>query len=271
MASSEEHGPGGRWGGRLTQRPLPVQDPSILELSPADRKRLATIWHYRSATERRVADSFEEIARALERGGAPAFMIELARRAIDDEYRHTELSRVVASRFAGVELPPPERLPLSVPKHAGASPELRNDLFVVGQCVLNETTASTFLECCLDQAEGNLAEVALRELLSDEVEHGRLGFSFLASLDQARRRRIEPWLLPMAFTNLRLWRSETPDDPGHSRALSRHGAPPSDVIHEALVEALRGLIVPGLGELGMDTRALEAWLDKGAPTDRPPV
>jgi hypothetical protein len=42
------------------------------------------------------------------------------------------------------------------------------------------------------------------------------------------------------------------------------------VTHAALVDALRTLIVPGLGDLGMRTDALERWLDDGAPTDRAP-
>jgi hypothetical protein len=271
MTVEIEHGAEGRWGGRLTRRDLPEQDASIDALPPADRKRLATIWQYRSATERRVADSFEVIAGSLARRGAPQALLDLARRAVDDEYRHTELSRVVASRYHGSELPRLEPLPLTVPKHRGASPELRDDLFVIGQCLFNETTASAFLECCVNHARGELASVALRELLSDEIEHGRMGWTYLASLAPERRARIEPWLLPMAFTNLKLWRQETPPETDESERLAEHGAPPAERIHEALVDALETLILPGLGELGMKIDALEAWLKKGAPTDRPPV
>jgi hypothetical protein len=265
-----EHGESGRWGGRLTQRPLPDTDPSVEALSSREREQLAHIWLYRAATERRVADSFEVIAECLKRRRAPVPLVAIAARAVDDEYRHTELSRVVASRFAGRELSAPARLPLDVPKHAGASPALRDTLVVVGQCVLNETTASAFLEACLDHARGSLARSALRELLSDEVEHGRLGWSYLAWLGESERAAVGPWLLPMAYLNLKLWRDETPDDPAHVAVLAEHGAPPAAVIHEALVGALTSLIVPGLKELGMKTAPLEAWLADGASTERPP-
>jgi hypothetical protein len=270
MAGAPEHGEHGRWGGRLTQRPLPESDPELEALSAANRERLAQIWLYRAATERRVADSFEVIEGSLRRRGAPPSLVAVAARAVDDEYRHTELSRVVASRFAGRELAAPARLPLAVPKHAGASPALRDTLFVVGQCVLNETTASAFLESCLDHARGALARSALRELLSDEVEHGRLGWSYLAWLGDAERAAVGPWLLPMAYLNLKLWRDETPEDPDHVAVLSEHGAPPARAIHEALVGALTSLIVPGLQQLGMRTKPLEAWLAEGATTDAPP-
>lgn len=266
-----EFGANGRWGGKLTRRELPLDDAAIDQLSPTHRRKLAGIWLGRAAMERRVADSFEVIRDALLRRGAQASLVELAVRAIDDEYRHAELSRVVASRFAGKELLQPARLVLDVPKHPGASPELRDTLFIVGQCLLNETTAGAFLEVCLEQAEGALARAALRELLSDEIDHGRIGWAELAAEEPRMREQVGRWLLPMAFLNLRLWRKETPYDPEYDAVLALHGAPAASAIHAGLVDALASLIIPGLKELGIDTRALEAWLAAGADTERPPV
>jgi hypothetical protein len=265
-----EHGPAGRWSGRLTKRPLPDDDPSIDELPYDDRRSIAAVWLHRAAMERRVADAFEVIRNALRRRNANAPLVELAVRAIDDEYRHAELSRVVASRFAGAELEAPPRLLLELPKHAGASRELRDTLYVVGQCVLNETTASAFLEACLVHARGAVARAALRELLSDEIDHGRIGWAYLASLSDSARAEVARWLLPMAFLNLRTWREQSPDDPRHRAAWTLHGVPPADVTHAALVDALHSLVVPGLEELRMPTCELRAWLDDGAPTDRLP-
>lgn len=265
-----EHGPDGRWGGALTRRALPEVDPAIEAMSSAERARLSEIWLYRAAMERRVADSFAVIRGALERRQAPPSLVSLAERAIDDEYRHTELSRVVASRFSGRELAAPARLVLEVPRHASAAPALRDTLFVVGQCVLNETTAGAFLETCLEHAQGVLVKAALREILSDEIDHGRIGWAHLASLDASERAAVGPWLLPMAYLNLKLWIGETPDDPEQSAALTAHGSPPARVMHRALVGALEDLVVPGLKELGMPTGPIEAWLSAGAFVDRPP-
>ncbi|HEU5077415.1 MAG TPA: hypothetical protein VFU02_24655, partial [Polyangiaceae bacterium] len=105
----------------------------------------------------------------------------------------------------------------------------------------------------------------------DEIDHGRIGWAYLASLDAQTRACVSSWLLPMAFLNLREWRRESPEDPQHSPALTRHGAPPASVIHAALVDALESLIVPGLAELGMSTAALETWLAQGADTERAPI
>jgi hypothetical protein len=261
----------GRYGGQLTRKPLPTDDPSIDALHPRERAALTEIWLRRAAMERRVADSFQVIHGCLTRRGAPRELVELAERAIDDEFRHTELSRIVASRFAGHDLASPPRLPLETPKHPGASDELRDTLFIVGQCVLNETTAGAYLECCLQHAKGALAKVACAELLSDEIDHGRIGWAHLASLDKKTRAEVGKWLLPMAFLNLRIWRYETPLEPEHLAGLTAHGAPPAEAIHTALVDALRSLIIPGLQQLEIDTIALEKWLDAGASTDTPPV
>jgi hypothetical protein len=266
-----EYTNGGRWGGRLTSRPLPNDDDALEQLSAPERAVLSRIWLHRAAMERRVADSFEVIRGALERRRAPEELIALSVRAVDDEYRHTELSRVVASRFAGRELPMPARLTLEVPKHASASPELRDTLFVVGQCVFNETTASAFLETCVGAARGVVARCALRELLSDEIDHGRIGWAYLASLDAGTRADVSRWLLPMAYLNLRTWKQETPADPQQREVYALHGAPPAEKIHETLVEALHALIVPGLRELGMNTKPIDAWLAAGAFTHRAPT
>ena len=136
---------------------------------------------------------------------------------------------------------------------------------------LNETTASAFLEVCVARAEAPLAKAALRELLSDEIDHGRIGWAHLASLDEAGRAEVGPWMLPMAYLNLRIWKQESPHDPSHTDVLTMHGVPPASVLHEALVGALRDLIVPGLDALAIDTKALKAWLDAGAFTDRAPT
>jgi len=43
------------------------------------------------------------------------------------------------------------------------------------------------------------------------------------------------------------------------------------VIHEALLDALKTLIVPGLQKLEVPTAAVERWISKGAFTDRAPT
>lgn len=257
--------PTGRWGGRLTGRPLPDRDPELDRLSDEQRGELVAVWLGRAASERRVADAFEVIERDLRALGAGGELVRLAARAIDDEHRHAELSRLVASRVAGRDLEPPPRLTLVVPEHAGASPRLVQTLHIVGHCAMNETFASAFLEVSLARAGAPLARAALRELLSDEIDHARIGWAHLAALGAPERAELAPWVPAVVRANLAMWRTTPrpyPTDP----TLHLHGAPPAAAVEQALLTALSELIIPGLEQFALPTRVLRSWLAEGAPT-----
>src|SRR6187549_3757467 len=165
-----------RWCGRLTSRSLPEHDPMLAALTDEQRAQLVAVWLSRAASERRVADAFRVIHGALQSAGSDPVLIALAARAVDDEHRHAELCRVVASRCAGRELEPPARLTLVTPEHRGAPAELVSTLHVLGHCAMNETFASAFLEASVGMTDAPLGRAALRELLSDEIDHARIGW-----------------------------------------------------------------------------------------------
>lgn len=259
------HGAEGRWSGKLTSRPLPKHDPEIEALTREQRAELAAVWLGRAASERRVADAFVVVRQALLDAGSPGPLVSLATRAVDDEYRHAELARVVAERFAGEPLEPPARLPLAVPRHPGASPELLRTLHILGHCALNETFASAFLEATLTLTSAPLARAAVRELLADEVDHARIGWGHLASLNAGTRETLIPWLVPLVSGNLSMWRSAPrpyPKDP----ALHRHGAPPAELIERTLLNAIEELVIPGFEYFGLPTEDLRAFHARGALT-----
>jgi len=255
-----------RWSGRLTSRPLPEHDSALEALTDEQRAQLVAVWLSRAASERRVADAFEVIHGALLAARSDPALVALAARAIDDEHRHAELCRVVAARCAGRELEPPARLMLVTPEHRGAPASLVPTLHVLGHCAMNETFASAFLEASLGPAEAPLGRAALRELLSDEVDHARIGWGHLAELSERQRAELVPWLDSLVHANLKMWR-DTPRAAATDPALHRHGAPPAQAIELALVGAVRDLIIPGLARFGLSTRALEVWLAGGARTD----
>lgn len=266
MAADEVSSPNGRWRGRLTSRPLPESDPSIDRLRDDERALLTDVWLARAANERRVSDSFVVIADALSELRAEPSLVDLARRAVDDELRHAEICRYVASRIAGKTLPPPERLPLAVPPHATASPEFRHTLHVVGQSCLNETIASAVLEASIASARGALVTAALRELLSDEIDHGRLGWAHLASVSTELRGKLGRWLPALVRANLKMWRT-TPRTYATSAAVIEQGALPAERMEATLLGAVADLIVPGFERLGIATAEVQRWLALGAPTD----
>ena len=260
-----EHATSQRWSGRLTSRPLPEHDPALEALTDDRRAQLAAVWLGRAASELRVAEAFEVIHRALRSAHSHSSVKALAARAVDDEHRHAELCRVVASRCAGRELAQPARLPLVQPEHRGAPARLVATLHVLGHCAMNETFASAFLEVSLGFADAPLGRAALRELLCDEIDHARIGWAHLAELSKTQRTELEPWLNSLVYANLKMWR-EAPRITATDPELHRHGAPPPEAIERALLSALRDLIIPGLARFELPTHALQHWLAAGAPT-----
>jgi hypothetical protein len=255
-----------RWAGRLTSRPLPEHDLTLEALTDQQRGQLAAVWLGRAASERRVAEAFEVIHGALASAHSHSSLSALAARAVDDEHRHAELCRVVASRCAGRELAAPARLPLVQPEHREAPARLVPTLHVLGHCAMNETFASAFLEVSLGLAQAPLGRAALRELLSDEIDHARIGWAHLAELSEQQRKELAPWLDSLVYANLKMWR-DTPRATATDAELHRHGAPPPEAIERALIGAIRDLIIPGLARFGLPTRSLSLWLASGAPTE----
>jgi hypothetical protein len=233
---------GQRWGGRLTSRPLP-DDP--IDLDEPSRMAIARSWLGRAAAEQRAADIFALIETSLAAVSEQQQLIDLAHRAIDDELRHAEICRVVASRYAGRELPF-TALPLDAPKHRGASDELRHSLWIVGQCAFNETTASAFLEASLQKATAPLAHAAVRELLSDEIDHARIGWAHLTSMSEARYREVLRWIPRLLDANRREWAKAAGAD---DERFAAHGWITRSAIDSAVEAAEREVIAPGLAEI----------------------
>ena len=267
MSALSPISPLGRWNGRLTSRPLPPNDPSLDELAPDERTLLANIWLSQCSTERRVARSFAVVHRALLALDADPGLVATAERAVDDEHRHAALCLEVASRYAGRALNAPTELPFAHPTHPSASNErVRLSLFVVGQCAFNETFASAYLDASLDAAQTPLARAAVRELLSDEIDHARIGWAFAATLPSGERREVEDWLLPLAVCNLREWRAI--ELPALSRErIAPHAIPERATVERALLATIESVMIPGFERFGLSTRALRDWHAAGAPTD----
>jgi hypothetical protein len=250
----------------LTRRPLPARDETIEELTAAEREIATAVWSGRAEAELRAGGSFAYIADVLLLANAPDDLVALARRAIVDEQRHSQICWQVASAFAGRALPAPRRLPVTIPRHHRAAPELRRVLHVVGQCCLNETTGSAFLELCRAGATAPLASAALHELLSDEIDHARIGWAFVASpaVSDAARGELAAWLPELIAMNLAAWRARpryaiTP-------ALVAHGCPSWDAVDAAVVAAIDDLIVPGFALVDAAVSRPDASSERGLPT-----
>ena len=87
--------------GRMTVRQLPIDDPSVDALPTTTRAILAEIWKRRMTAELHSSSTFAYLVDALTAIDAPPLLIDLARRAIDDERRHGEICGAMSSRYGG--------------------------------------------------------------------------------------------------------------------------------------------------------------------------
>jgi hypothetical protein len=221
-------------------------------LADTERSLISDIWYRRAEGERGSANTFRVVADGLAALDAEPELIALARRAVDDELRHADRCWQLACLYAGRLLATPDARPGELPSYESAPEALRHSLHVVGQCCLNETTASAFLERCLQHTRAELPHATFRELLSDEVDHARLGWAHLASprVSTETRAAIAAWLPSMIATNLRAWqaRPDVPVDP----VYAAHGVLPLATTNQAIAAAVDDLIIPGFRHVGIE-------------------
>jgi hypothetical protein len=220
----------------------------------------------RSALELAGAAAFTGVARALLELRADSAILELSARAILEEMRHSEIYRLLATSYAGREIDRPRPGPIEWPAYDGAEPGLRPVLIVVGMCAINETMACAFLELCLKGATAPAVRDGLREVLGDEIRHGRIGWTWLASagLSAADRSAIGRYVMPLLRTQVRSWRAQIGTVPGP--AVPEHGCPAGAEIETAMLASVGDLVLPGFEHLEIDVNAARAWLAAGAPT-----
>jgi rubrerythrin len=230
-------------------------------LTDEERQVISQIWYRRAEGERSASETFRVVAAGLTALDAEPELSALARRAVDDEQRHADRCWQLACIYAGRLLPEAAPRPGELPRYDGASDELRHSLHVVGQCCLNETTASAFLERCLQATKAPAARATFRVLLSDEIDHARIGWAHLASprLSTATRAAIAAWLPSMIAANLRAWHAR-PDVPT-APVYAAHGVLPLASTNQAVDAAVDDLILPGLRHVGIDV-ATCSWREE---------
>jgi hypothetical protein len=244
-------------------RALPA-DPEIENLDPDVRARVAALWRSRADSELGAAETFRRIARALEELDADPALIALATRGVQDELGHAELCHEVAARYAGASPPAPAARPHAYPEFTGP-PAVRALLLVIANCCFNETTATAYLQLCQRDAEGPLVREVLRRLLADDVDHARLGWSFLASnlaATPALAPVLSAQLASLLAMNFNTWH--------HGKALlgeaPRHGCPTRADVDAMIIDVSRELILPGFDRAGLDISAARAWLAEKHPS-----
>src|SRR5262249_3406334 len=98
-----------------------------------------------------------------------------------DEVRHAEVCRRIACALLGdSKVPRAFRGVPDVPLHANASASERVLFHVVEMCCLSETFTGVYFTEALPRTKHPAMRAAIESLLQDEIDHGRVGWAYLA-------------------------------------------------------------------------------------------
>jgi hypothetical protein len=228
------------------------------ELPGPLRALVARVWAVRAAVESDAVTQFARLGDCLEAVGAPSGLAEVARRAMLEEAQHGGLCARLASAYGGVAVfraePPAELPPPSLTGREALA------YTVVAHCCIAETESVATLTALIHHAGPAEVKVALQLLARDEVEHAQLGWAALTWLHSVRPLAfLEPYLPamlePRAEPDLEE-QSEGADDP----RLAAHGVLPAQRRRAVFLEAMEGVVLPGLARLGVPGRLAQEWV-----------
>jgi hypothetical protein len=225
------------------------------------RRHADRVWAARHGVETGAALRFGSLSRRLFKAGAPEALVEVAARASQDETRHaSRCEDILRARHAPI--PPPETRLLEYAP-AALTPEQQLTYEVVAQSCVSETESMATLVTLLDEARDETLKSILHELARDEVQHARLGWGYLAWMRDRLDLSFLGALLPgMASGSAGpdLFRAALPgtDDP----MLYGAGVVPHSERQRIYLETLESVVIPGMGEHGVNSTPLRHWVER---------
>jgi len=224
------------------------------------RALAGSAWAFRWQVEVEAEERFARLARQLGGLGAPAPLVELARRSSADERRHAaHCARLAAAYGQSVPdrppAPAPPVAPAGLPEAAAVTYEL------AAACCVTESVSVAVLTALLPAARDPSLRAVLRELAEDEVVHARLGWAHLAGAHQRGATAfLAPYLPGMLQGSVDADLFGPPGPGRDDLALLEAGVLPHGRQRQIFVQALQEVIFPGLEECGVDTGAGRSWL-----------
>jgi hypothetical protein len=241
-----------------THRPLP-EDPALVTLPDQVRAAVSATWRSRARNELSTSTVFASLTRSLVGIGAPHTIVRQAATAVADEVRHAEICEYVAEAY-WPHGPALERSPVvpEPPAQDGDGREIGAAAYLIMQSCLNEGIACVYLQRCLAEARFELARAAVRDILEDEVEHARMGWSLLASsaMPSSWRAGVAGTLPDLLERVAQVW---TAHDAAAPVSPEGHGNVEACAMPDVVRSACEDLILPGFDFVGVDTRAARAW------------
>jgi hypothetical protein len=248
---------------------MPERDDVIDAMDAVLRRKVGQTWARRAHEELKAAMAFTLLSRELLAAGAVPDVLVRVTRAVSDEVRHAEILRALASRYLGQESPWPPGMDLP-PEPPGEAPWVLMSLHAVTLCCVSETIASVFIEASHAAATSPSVRASLGIVLADEVEHGRAGWAYLASVrdDRTVMAAVQRAMASMVRKAIESWFDfgaiVLPD------GTPEHGLLSNEEVRACVVTALRELVLPGFSQLGLDVTEASAALSAARGTESCP-
>jgi hypothetical protein len=232
-------------------------------LGERGRRVVGATWLERMKQEHLAVGAFALLARELAEQGCDPIVLSLVTRASCDEVRHAEICRRFAVELLGAaEVPASFRGLPKVPMHVNAPSADRVLFHMVEMCCMSETLTGVYFTEMLTRTTDVVAREAIESLLEDEIDHGRVGWAYLAarSRDGTLGGLAEalPGILSRTFQAVLGSRqaASQEDDP----KLEACGYLGTRAGADVYRRSLRNVIIPGLELLGVDLGASRAFL-----------
>jgi hypothetical protein len=249
--------------GVLGGRPIRWDVWNLDGLDGEARSRAGKSWEARMKQEHLAVGAFAILVTELAAEGCDPVVLSLLTRASSDEVRHAEICRKMAVGLLGEDQVPMRIRGIpSIPKHPGASSETRALLHVVEMCCLSETFTGVFLTDMLSEMEEGTPRMAVESLLEDEIDHGRVGWAYLATRARAKRVDGLAAALPAMVEHTMGWvidKARTHPEPD-TKALRSVGYLGSTTAGAIFERTLRDVILPGFEACGVDLAPTRAHI-----------
>jgi len=250
-----------------TETPAIAWDDIARDAAPhrAALAKVAESWNHRSKQEHLAVGAFCQLARELAEEGCEPVVLSLLTRAANDEVRHAEIcarmwsalrgERFALARFRGTPV---------LPTYAEHPPATRALLHVIETCCLSETFTSIAFTEMLARTTHPAARAVVQSLLGDEIDHGRVGWAYVAerakTLDGVSEALPEMFVRAVGAAMKPADLNPADDDP----ALERFGYLAPRTIADICRRAVHEVVVPGFAHFGVDTSdALRALQGRG--------
>ncbi len=244
---------------------LPVSD-ALRAVAPDVAIRAAAVWSMRARAELEAALRFERLVGRLQSVGAAGIVVEMSRTAAADERRHHVMCTELAARLAcTTETNAPVERQREPREVAPASLPLRERVLyeVVALSCITESLSAALLGEIVERADDPDVLATARQVLRDEIEHGRLGWAHLAA-EHARGDCgfLGAYLAAMLTGAVGddLFSATVEDGTPVERELECLGVLARGTSADVFSAAMTTVVFPGLAKFGVDVSAGEQWM-----------